>query len=87
MGLRAYLLVDVVDNMGPADFAKAVQELEAIPEVDLVNPVIGSHDIVVMVDTSTTVEAVASQIQHQGWVKNMEILRIESLSERHRTSP
>ena len=86
MGLRAYLLVDVADDMEQQDFVKALRELEEAPGVDFVDPVIGSRDMVIMVDAPVTVEAIASKIRANSWVKNLEILRIVSMFERHRAS-
>ena len=86
MGLRAYLLVDVVDEMEQRGFIKALRELEEMPGVDFVDPIIGSHDMVIMVDAPVTVEAVANKIQNKDWVKTIEIMRIVSMFERHRAS-
>ena len=86
MGLRAYLLVDVADDMEQQDFVQVLRELEETPGVDFVDPVIGSRDMVVMVDAPVTVEATASKIRAKNWVKNLEILRIVSMFERHRAS-
>jgi len=86
MGLRAYLLVDVADEMEQREFAKALRELEEMPGIDFVDPVIGSHDMVIMVDAPVTVEIVANKVRNKEWVKSMEIMRIVSMFERHRAS-
>ncbi len=86
MGLRAYLLVDVADDMEQQEFIKVLRQLEEMPGVDFVDPVIGSRDMVIMVDAPVTVEAIASKIRDKSWVKDMEILRIVSMFERHRAS-
>jgi hypothetical protein len=86
VGLRAYLLVNVVDEMEQADLIKALRELEDTPGVDFVDPVIGSKDLVVMVDAPVTVEAIANKIRSNSWVKDTEVLRIVSMYERHRAS-
>lgn len=86
MGLRAYLLVNVADDMEQQDFIEVLRQLEGMPGVDFVDPVIGSHDMVMMVDAPVTVEALASKIREKSWVKDMEILRIVSMFERHRAS-
>lgn len=86
MGLRAYLMVDVADNMEQGDFLKALRELEETPGIDFVDPVIGSKDMVIMVDAPVTVESIANKIRDNGWVKSVEILRIVSMYERHRAS-
>jgi len=86
MGLRAYLLVDVVDEMEQQEFIKVLRELEEMPEVDFVEPVIGLHDIVVMVDAPVTVEAIANKVSSKNGVKAVEIIKVISLFERHRAS-
>lgn len=86
MGMRAYLLVDVADDMEQKEFITTLRELEEMPGVDFVDSVIGSHDIVIIVDAPITVEAIASKIRAKKWVKDLEILRIVSIFERHRVS-
>ena len=86
MGVRAYLLVEVADNMAQQDFVNTLRQLEDMPGVDFVDPVIGSADMVIMVDAPVTVEAIASKIRAKDWVKKLEILRIVSMFERHRAS-
>jgi len=86
MGLRAYFLVDVADDMDQQQFVQAVRDLEEDHGIDFVDPVIGSHDMVIMVEAPVSVEAIANKIKENSWVKNMEILRIVSIYERHRSS-
>jgi hypothetical protein len=86
MGVRAYLLVEVADDMEQQDFVSTLRQLEEMPGVDFVDPVIGSADMVIMVDAPVTVEAIASRIRAKDWVKKLEILRIVSMFERHRAS-
>ena len=86
MGLRAYLLVDVTDETEQQEFIKALRELEETPGVDFVDPVIGPHDMVIMVDAPVTVEAIANKIRNKEWVKGVEIMRIVSMFERHRAA-
>jgi hypothetical protein len=86
MGVRAYLLVEVADDMEQQDFITTLRQMEEMPGVDFVDPVIGSTDMVIMVDAPVTVEAIASKIRAKDWVKKLEILRIVSMFERHRAS-
>jgi hypothetical protein len=86
MGLRAYLLIDVDENMEHKDFISQLRQLEDMPGVDFVDPVIGPCDIVVMVDAPVTVEAIAKKIQEKEWVKKIDVLRTVSIFERHHTS-
>jgi len=86
MGVRAYLLVTVADDMEQQRFISALKDLEEMPGVDFVDPVIGKADMLIMVDAPVTVEEVAGKIRSQKWVKNLEVLRIISMFERHRDS-
>lgn len=86
MGTRAYLLVNVVDEVTQQEFVKILRELEETREIDFVDPVVGSWDIVIMIEAPITVEAVARKIEGQPWVKELQTLRIVSLFERHRAS-
>ncbi|HEX7474634.1 MAG TPA: hypothetical protein VF318_01610 [Dehalococcoidales bacterium] len=86
MGLRAYVMVNIADDIQQADLINAMRELEDTPGVDFVDPVIGSKDMVVMVDAPVTVEAIANKIRSNPWVKDTEVLRIVSMYERHRAS-
>jgi hypothetical protein len=86
MGLRAYLLLDVADDVDQEGLVTALKELEETPDVDFVDPVVGKCEMVVMVDAPITVEATASKIRSKKWVKSCEILRIVSLYERHRAT-
>lgn len=86
MGLRAYLLADIADDVEQGQLIEALRELEEMPGVDFADPVIGSRDLVIMVDAPVTVEAIASKIRAKGWIKDLEILRIVSMYERHRAS-
>jgi hypothetical protein len=84
MGLRAYLMINVVDEIEQNDLVKALRELENLPGIDFVDRVIGSRDIVVMVDAPITVEAIANKVRSNSWVKDMEVMRIVSFYERQR---
>ncbi|TRZ94089.1 MAG: hypothetical protein D4R82_04100 [Dehalococcoidia bacterium] len=86
MGLRAYFMVTTDDKLTQREFVKAIREVEDTPGIDFVDPVIGSKDMVIMVDAPITVETLAKKIQAKPWVKDMEILRIVSIFERHKTA-
>ena len=86
MGLRGYLLVGVADDVDQQQFMTALREVEETAGVDFVAPVVGSYDMVILVDAPDTVESLANKIRAKRWVKNMETLRIVSTFERHRAS-
>jgi hypothetical protein len=86
MGLRAYLLVKIADDVDRDAAAKALRQVESLPEVDFADPVVGACDLVVMVETADSVGALADQIGKFPWVKSVETLKIASSFERHRTA-
>ncbi len=71
-------MIQVRNKVGPDEYLKAVRELEAMPEVMFVNPVIGPYDFVAMVKTHTEINAIAEKLQNKPWVKDFEVLRIIS---------
>ncbi|MBC7346294.1 MAG: hypothetical protein H5U00_02400 [Clostridia bacterium] len=86
MGLRAYFFINVADDMTQQEFVKELMELERMPEVDFVDPVVGDYDVVVMVEAPVSVEALANKFKEKPWIKELRILRIVSLFERHQAS-
>ncbi|HUS04106.1 MAG TPA: hypothetical protein VMY79_01040 [Dehalococcoidia bacterium] len=81
MGLRAYLLVKVKDNIEQEEFIVAMREVERIPGVEFADPVIGGFDMVVMVDAPVTVEAIAAKVQDNHWFEDMKILKLINIFE------
>ena len=86
MGLRAYLLCSICDEVEQGEFIKILRDLEVMPGVDFADPVIGNTDMVIMVDAPVTVQDIANKIAGKKWCKDIQILRIVSMFERHRAS-
>lgn len=86
MGTRAYLLVNVFDDVNQQEFLKILRQLEEMVEVDFVDPVVGDWDMVIMIEAPITVEIVAKKLREQTWIKELKVLKIVSLFERHRAS-
>jgi hypothetical protein len=63
-----------------------VRQLEEMPEVDFVDPVIGRRDLVIMVDAPVTVQATANKIGAKEGIEELEVLRVVSMLEHHRPS-
>ncbi|MDP2210192.1 MAG: hypothetical protein Q8J63_00440 [Candidatus Aquicultor sp.] len=82
MTLRAYFLLNVLDDVDQPEFVKILRELERTPGVEFVDSVSGAYDMVVIVDTSTSIESVVANIKEKAWVKSIEVLRIVSIFER-----
>lgn len=84
MGLRAYLMLKFADSLSQDKLSSALRELEEMDEVDFVDPVQGSWDAMVIVEASSSVEAVARKIRKKEWVSKLEILKVRSFFERPR---
>lgn len=86
MGLRAYILINANDDIEQSEFVQILRNLEEMPGIDFVDPVVGNSDIVVMVDAPITVQEIANKISTKKWCKEIQVLRIVSMFERHRSS-
>lgn len=88
MGTKAYFLINVDKQVAQRDdyYKKAVDELEAIPEVEFVEPVSGLYDLMVKVDVPIRAIFVADKILEKEWVRRLHVLRVEPV-ERERVKP
>jgi len=86
MGLRAYFLVTLGDHMEQHNSIDLVRQLEEMPEVDFVDPVIGRRDLVIMVDAPVTVQATANKIGAREGIEDLEILRVVGIHEHYHPS-
>lgn len=88
MGTKAYFLINVAKQVVQRDdyYAKAVNELEAIPEVESVEPVSGIYDLMVKVDVPVRTIFVADKILEKEWVRRLHVLTVEAV-ERKRVKP
>jgi len=83
MGLRAYFLITLEDQTEQQKSIDLLKQLEEMPEVDFVDPVVGRHDMVVLVDAPVTVEATANKIMAQEGIKDLEVLRVIGVPEHY----
>jgi len=86
MVLRSYFLINVSGDLKQEDFDEKILKLEENFEVDFVDPVIGDYDLVVMIETSSSIEEVARKIEELPWVSELKILKTISPAQKHRAS-
>jgi len=72
---RAYFLIDTAEDFDQRQSITAIRELEEMPGVDYVDPVIGPPDMVVKVDAPNAVDMLANEVKAKPWVKNLQVLR------------
>jgi hypothetical protein len=77
-------LVKIADDVDREAAEKALRQVESLPEVDFADPVVGSCDLVLMVETADSVGGVAEAVSRLPWVKSVETLKITSSFDRHR---
>ena len=78
MGTKAYFMINMMKRFSDdSHYLDAVRELEAMPEVETVNPVSGVCDLLVKVDAPIRVVLVANKIQAKKWVKSLHVLKVE----------
>ncbi|HEX75716.1 MAG TPA: hypothetical protein G4O12_03940 [Dehalococcoidia bacterium] len=88
MGTKAYFMIDVVDAACQGDkWLDAQRDLEAIPEVEAVEPVSGACDLLVKVDVPIRAILVANKIRAKEWVKRFRILTVEHVEPEMATTP
>jgi len=78
MGTKAYFMINMEKKFSEDGYyLDAVRELEAMPEVESVEPVSGAYDLLVKVDAPIRVIFVANKIRTKEWVKGFRVLKVE----------
>ena len=79
MGTKAYFMINVDKQIAQQDdyCTRAISELQAIPEVECVDPVCGIYDLMVKVNVPISVIIVANKILEKRWVKRLHVLKVE----------
>jgi hypothetical protein len=83
MGLKAYFLVTLEDHTEQHKSIDLLRQLDEMPEVDFVDPVVGRHDLVILADAPVTVEATANKIMAKEGIKDLEVLRVIGVPEHY----
>ena len=75
--MKAYFMIKIKAIDGGDGYTKALRELEAMPEVEAVEPVSGEYDLVARVEAPIRVILVANKIMDKEWVEGLHILKIQ----------
>ena len=87
MGTKAYFMINMDKTLSEDGYyADAIRELEAIPEIESVEAVSGTYDLVAKVDAPIRVILVANKVLEKKWVKRLHVLRAEP-AEREAATP
>lgn len=81
MTLRAYLLINVIDDIDQQRFVSSLRELENTMGIEFVDAVSGRYDMIAIVDTSKSIESVVMRLKEYAWLEHVEVLRITGIFE------
>ena len=79
MAFRAYLLIDLEEDVEQKKSNEILRKIDALDETDFVDPVDGSHDIIAMIEDPVTVKTVVEAIQGIDGVARVEPCRIRGI--------
>jgi hypothetical protein len=77
MTTKAYLLIEVEQELKQNGYAGWLKDLESMPEVEHVAPVTGVCDAVATVESPVTASLVAHKIMGLTHVKHLHVLKVE----------
>ncbi len=67
MSIRAYLSIDLKESVQPKEADEIIQKIDALDEVDFVDTVSCSHDIIVMVEVPVMAKTITEKNQKHRW--------------------
>ena len=80
MGTKAYFMINVAEEFYRDYYQDVVRELKAIPEVESIERISGSCDLLVKVDSPLSrLIFVANKILAKEWVKKLNVLHVEPI--------
>ena len=88
MATKAYFMINMDTKFNhDSYYLGAIRELEAMPEVESVEPVSGMCDLLVKVDAPIRVMFIANKIRTKEWVKGFRVLKVESAQPTEASEP
>jgi hypothetical protein len=76
MATKAYFMIDLGRKADKQSCSRAVEELEAIPEVNTVERIDGRFDLMVTVEAPQRVIFVANKIRTKAWAKGFSVCKV-----------
>ena len=79
MFTKAYFLISLAREFCQCqdDYQEVVRDLEAVPEVRSIEPVVGVCDLMVQVEAPIRAIFVADKIMPKEWVKRLVVLKVQ----------
>jgi hypothetical protein len=77
MATTAYFVITVEEESYRNHYLDVLRDLKAVPEIDSIQRISGTHNLLVKVTAPMRVILVANKILHNKWVKHFCILKVE----------
>jgi hypothetical protein len=77
MATRGYFMITVKEDFYRNDYQTVLKDLKAVPEVDSIQRICGTHNLLVKVTAPMRLIFVADKILPNKWVKQFFILKVE----------
>jgi hypothetical protein len=77
MATKAYFLIQVGEELKQNGYARWLEDLESMPDVQYVAPVTGLYDAVATVEAPVSAMLVAHRIMGDSHVKHLHVLSVE----------
>jgi hypothetical protein len=77
MATTGYFVITVEEEFYQNHYLNILRDLKAVPEVDFIQRISGTHNLLVKVTAPMRVILVANKILHNKWVKHFCILKVE----------
>jgi len=77
MATKAYLVISVAEEFYQNRYQDVLRDLEAVPEVESIERISGTCDLMVKVEAPIRVVFVANKILPKEWVKRLYVLKVE----------
>jgi hypothetical protein len=77
MATKAYLMVTVREDFYRDHYQNVLRDLKVMPELDSIERIVGTCDLLVKITAPVRVDSVANKILAKEWVKQLQILKVE----------
>ncbi len=77
MATKAYFVISVAEEFYQNRYQDVLRDLEAVPEVESIERISGTCDLLVKVEAPTRVVFVADKILVKAWVQRVRVLKVE----------
>lgn len=83
MATKGYFLITTAAEAAQNGYAECIGDLEAMPEVEFVEPVTGQYDLLATLEApTTTLGLLVDRVMANTWAESVHVLRVDQPDER-----